>query len=119
MVLTLTTDITNCWRVGFATGGKETDYETAQGTADQTLQHIVFRRVLGSRPELYINGVLSPFSFSFEDTGTPAILSSRLDFTNQKIIVGRGSVATPLVEWVHRLFQVLQGRCQERNVGTR
>jgi hypothetical protein len=86
------TDITNCWRVGFATGGKETDYETAQGTADQTLQHIVFRRVLGSRPELYINGVISPFSFSFEDVGTPAILSSRLDFTNQKIIVGRGSV---------------------------
>jgi hypothetical protein len=86
-----TTDITNCWRVGFATGGKETDYETAQDTADQTLQHIVFRRVLGSRPELYINGVLSPFSFSFEDTG---ILSSRLDFTNQKLIVGRGSVAS-------------------------
>jgi hypothetical protein len=88
-----TTDITNCWRVGFATGGKETDYETAQGTADQTLQHIVFRRVIGSRPELYINGVLSPFAFSFEDIGTPAILSSRLDFTNQKIIVGRGSVS--------------------------
>jgi hypothetical protein len=35
--------------------------------------------------------VLSPFSFTYEDTGTPAILSSRLDFTNQKIIVGRGS----------------------------
>jgi hypothetical protein len=87
------TDITNCWRVGFATGGKEADYETAQGTADQTLQHIVFRRVLGSRPELYINGVLSPFAFSFEDIGTPAILSSRLDFTNQKLIVGRGSNA--------------------------
>jgi hypothetical protein len=85
-----TTDITNCWRVGFATGGKETDYETAQDTADQTLQHIVFRRVIGSRPELYINGVLSPFSFTFEDTG---VLSSRLDFTNQKIIIGRGSVS--------------------------
>jgi hypothetical protein len=86
-----TTDITNCWRVGFATGGKEADYETAQDTADQTLQHIVFRRVLGSRPELYINGVLSPFSFTFEDIG---ILSSRLDFTNQKLIVGRGSVSS-------------------------
>jgi hypothetical protein len=86
-----TTDITNCWRVGFSTGGKEADYETAKDTADQTLQHIVLRRVLGSRPELYINGVLSSFSFTYEDTGTPAILSSRLDFTNQKIIVGRGS----------------------------
>jgi hypothetical protein len=86
-----TTDITNCWRVGFATGGKESDYETFQDTADQTLQHIVFRRVLGSRPELYINGVISPFSFNYEDTGTPAILSSRLDFTSQKLIIGRGS----------------------------
>jgi hypothetical protein len=68
-----TTDITNCWRVGFATGGKETDYETAQDTADQTLQHIVFRRVLGSRPELYINGVISSFSFTYEDTGHPLL----------------------------------------------
>lgn len=84
------TDITNCWRCGFSVPSGNVDYESAQDTADTSLQHFVLRRVLGSSLELYINGQLVPWAFTSEPAGVN--LSQRIDFTGQKLGVGRGSV---------------------------
>lgn len=87
-----TTDITNCWRAGFSFSSTlQADYETDQDTADTNLQHIVFRRVLGHDLEIYINGVLVPWRWSYNSPGLN--LSQRIDFTSQKLFIGRGSVA--------------------------
>jgi hypothetical protein len=80
----------NAWRTGFSTSEGNSFYETADGIADTSLQHIVMRRVSGSHLELYVNGVLVPWAFTQTPGGTPQ--SAKIDFTNLVLYVGRGAV---------------------------
>jgi hypothetical protein len=79
---------TNAWRAGFANGTVDAYYETASGKADTSLQHVVFRRVLGQSLELYVNGVLVPWAWKQEATGA---LNTRISFAGYRLLVGRGA----------------------------
>jgi hypothetical protein len=82
----------NAWRMGFSTSEGDSFYETEDGVADTSLQHVVMRRVTGSHLELYINGVLVPWAFTQTPGGRPQ--SARVNFTNQVLYIGRGAVAS-------------------------
>jgi hypothetical protein len=81
----------NAWRAGFTTSEGNSYYETADNTADNSLQHVVMRRVSGSHLELYVNGVLVPWAYREIPGASPQ--SARIDFTSQILYIGRGAVA--------------------------
>jgi hypothetical protein len=82
----------NAWRTGFANSEGSSFYETASNIADNSLQHVVMRRVSGQSLQLYVNGVLIPWAFKQEPGGTPQ--SARISFASQVLYIGRGAVAS-------------------------
>jgi hypothetical protein len=80
----------NAWRAGFSTSEGNSYYESADGSADTTLQHVVMRRVSGNHLELYVNGVLLPWAFKQIPGASPQ--SAKIDFTSQVLYIGRGAV---------------------------